>query len=58
MTEQSSRFLERIGAVVHCYDSMVVLEKGRRTPPENHKTGSPRVTYQPETFLDKLKRRF
>ncbi len=42
---------------MHFYDSIVVIEKKPRTPPEVRKTGVERVTYAPESFVQKLKRR-
>jgi len=42
---------------MHFYDSIVVIEKKPRKAPEVRKTGVERVTYAPESFLQKLKRR-
>ncbi len=42
---------------MHFYDSIVVIEKKPRRAPEVRKTGVERVTYAPESFLQKLKRR-
>lgn len=42
---------------VHFYDSIVVFEKKPRKAPEDRKTGTPSVEFNPESFFQKLKRR-
>lgn len=44
---------------MHFYDSIVVIEKKPRVPPEHRKTGVANITAMaPESLLQKLKRRF